>query len=241
MKKWVMSMTLIILFISCASQIQKAPVGQTPHSFKKKITKTLSAGYLLYLPKDYYQQTEKNWPLILFLHGAGERGNDLSLVKKHGPPQLVENDMDFPFMVVSPQCPTGEVWSPDVVVALLDKIEETYRIDTKRIYLTGLSMGGFGTWETAIAYPNRFAAIAPICGGGEPLAVCQIKHVPTRVFHGAKDGVVPIKRSREMVAALKTCGGDVKFTVYPDAGHDSWTQTYNNADLYDWFLSHKLK
>jgi predicted peptidase len=123
----------------------------------------------------------------------------------------------------------------------LDEVIAEYRIDEQRIYLTGLSMGGFGTWRLAMAYPDRFAALAPVCGGGDPDQAHLVAHLPTWVFHGAKDDVVSIENSKKMVAALKKAGCDVKFTIYPDAGHDSWTETYNNPELYDWFLDHSIK
>ncbi len=122
---------------------------------------------------------------------------------------------------------------------LLDKIIAEDRVDADRVYLTGLSMGGYGTWDWAIQSPDRFAAIAPICGGGNPDKVRAIRSMPVWVFHGAKDPTVPIAESEKMVKALKKAGSNVKFTVYPEAGHDSWTETYNNPELYKWFLSHK--
>ena len=122
---------------------------------------------------------------------------------------------------------------------MLDEIQGKYKVDPDRVYLTGLSLGGFGTWETATQHPERFAAIAPICGGGRPFMARRLKNLPAWVFHGEKDPVVPIKRSEEMVEALKAAGGDVKFTRYPEAQHDSWTETYNNPQLYEWFLQHK--
>ena len=108
-----------------------------------------------------------------------------------------------------------------------------------RIYVTGLSMGGYGTWDLATRYPNRFAAIAPICGGGEPARACTVKHLPVWAFHGAKDEVVPLEQSQAMIDALAACDGNARLTVYPDADHDAWTQTYDNPELYDWFLSHR--
>lgn len=230
-----------LYFVNCVfasdSDIQ---TGQHGHTFEAEIVKKVSLDYLLFLPKDYGVETQKEWPLILFLHGAGERGDDLELVKVHGIPKIVEQKEDFPFIAVSPQCPEFSWWTHEVEAlnALLDKIVETYAVDEDRIYLTGLSMGGFGSWELAMKYPDRFAAIAPICGGGEPEKVCVLKEVPVWVFHGAKDETVPLKRSKEMVEALKACDGNVKFTVYPDAGHDSWTETYDNPELYKWFLKH---
>ncbi|MCK4543538.1 MAG: prolyl oligopeptidase family serine peptidase [Spirochaetales bacterium] len=217
-------------------------MGQHPQSFEKEITKTLRANCLLYVPEQYLT-SQKEWPLILFLHGAGERGNDLSKVEIHGPPKLIaKENKEFPFVIVSPQCPKDGWWSSelqiDVLNALVDDVVSRYRIDRNRIYVTGLSMGGFGTWHLAAAYPDRFAAIAPICGGGNPEDAASMAHLPVWVFHGAKDSTVPLKRSEEMVAALQKSGCKVKFTVYPDAGHDSWSETYSNPDLYEWFLQH---
>lgn len=198
---------------------------------------SITMNYLIYLPPEY-QQKEK-WPLLLFLHGAGERGNDLDLVKIHGPPKLIGQGKDFPFVVVSPQCPEDQWWEPVSLTALIDHIEQKYKIDPERIYVTGLSMGGFGTWSLAAHIPDRLAAIAPVCGGGERFMARRIGRLPAWVFHGAKDEVVPLERSEEMVEAIRKEGAEVEFTVYPDAGHDSWTDTYNNPKLYEWFLSHR--
>lgn len=225
----------IIMITSSFSQQEK----QTVHNFSKEIKVTVSANYLLYLPKDYSENNE-SYPLVLFLHGAGERGNDLEKVKVHGLPRLINEGKEFPFIVVSPQCPEDMFWSTDVLSALLDEIEANYRVDKNRIYVTGLSMGGNGTWSLALAEPNRFAAIAPVCGWSVPSVACTIKHLPIWVFHGAKDDVVPISASEIMVERLKSCDGNVKFTVYPEANHDSWTETYNNEELYKWFLEQSL-
>ena len=192
--------------------------------------------YLLYLPEGY--EEKESWPLLIFLHGAGERGDDLKRVKIHGPPKLIEAGKQFPFIVVSPQCPTGEWWSTKQLelLALLDEIVKEYNVDEDRVYLTGLSMGGFGTWTLAAYAPERFAAIVPICGGGEVFATRRLAKMPTWVFHGAKDPIVPLERSEVMVDALKRRNDQVKFTVYPDAMHDSWTETYDNPELYEWLL-----
>jgi predicted peptidase len=195
--------------------------------------------YLLYLPQDYNQQA--SWPLMLFLHGAGERGADLELVKKHGPPKLIAEGKAFPFMVVSPQCPKDRWWEPIELVALLDEIGRTHKVDADRVYVTGLSMGGFGTWRLAAFAPQRLAAIAPICGGGEAYWASQFPHLPVWAFHGAKDFGVPVERSQSMIDALKKLGANPKLTIYPDAGHDSWTETYNNPEFYAWLLEQKRK
>ena len=214
--------------------------GQTSHTFQAEVTKSVSLDYLLFLPGEYASQTDP-WPLIFFLHGAGERGNDVQMVKKHGPPQIVETQDDFPFVVISPQCPEDQWWKSGALIALLDDVVANHNIDEDRIYLTGLSMGGFGTWMAATENPDRFAAIAPICGGGLRIGMRRTTHLPTWVFHGAKDTVVPIDESQRLVDRLKSLDGNVKFTIYPDAKHNSWTDTYNNPELYDWFLSHRRR
>ena len=209
---------------------------QQAKEFEKEITVKVKLKYLLYLP-DGYETSAKKWPLILFLHGAGESGDDLTKVKKHGPAKVVASK-ELPFIIVSPQSP-GRGWNPDTLNALLDDVSATYRVDPDRVYLTGLSMGGFGTWALAAAHPERFAAIAPICGGGDTKKADRLKDLPIWVFHGAKDPTVPLAQSESMVKAIKEAGGDAKLTVYPDAGHDSWTVTYDNPEFYDWLLGHK--
>lgn len=218
------------------------PGEQQPCELNKQITITITARYLLYLPEGYETDAGKRWPLVLFLHGAGERGSDLEKVKAHGPPRLVAAGKQFPFILVSPQCPEDARWSTDTLGALLDDVRQRYRVDPDRVYVTGLSMGGYGTWAMAMAYPDRFAAIAPICGGGDPRRAARIRGVPAWVFHGGKDTVVPLQQSEEMVAALKAAGApEVKLTVYPDAGHDSWTMAYDDPALYEWLLGRRRR
>lgn len=242
---------LILGVAACQSQRRQsgneAQLVQTPKKLNVKITRTLQAEYLLFLPKDYSANVNRRWPLMLFLHGAGERGSDVSQVAKHGPPKYVQTHPDFPFILVSPQCPGGQLWSNDILIALLDEITNRYAVDPKRIYLTGLSMGGFGTWELGMTYPGRFAAIAPICGGGEAITpflasgekARALKTLGVWAFHGAKDPVVPLAESEHMVGLLQKLGvQDVKLTVYPEAQHDAWTETYANPELYEWFLKH---
>jgi predicted peptidase len=210
---------------------------QQPHTFRQSRPHSRELHYLLFLPSTDAVHPQR-WPLMLFLHGAGERGDDLQRVKRHGVAKIVEEQPAFPLLVVSPQCPPTEAWAPEPLLALLDDIEQHYDVDPERLYVTGLSMGGFGTWAVAIAAPDRFAAIAPICGGGDPSRVGVLRHLPVWAFHGARDPIVPLQRSVEMVEALRQCGGNVRFTVYPEAGHDAWTATYANPELYAWFLAH---
>lgn len=213
--------------------------GQHPQAFETQLTTTVGVRFLLYLPKGYDQQDGRKWPLIVFLHGSGERGDDIEKVKVHGPPKLVAAGQDFPFIIVSPQAPGNTVWNGDTLNALLDELIARLPIDVERIYLTGLSLGGYGTWGIAADRPERFAAIAPVCGAGDVKTACRLKNLPIWAFHGEKDTVVSLKDDQDMVDAVKACGGDVKFTVYPGVGHDSWSETYANPALYEWFLQHQ--
>ncbi len=196
--------------------------------------------YLLYLPADL-EVGKSGPPLLLFLHGMGERGSDLNLVKTYGPPARIENGLELPFVVAAPQCPADEIWQPYTLAALLEDIIKRYKIDRARIYLTGLSMGGSGTWALANARRDLFAAIAPICGPFTMIDPVRFTDIPVWCFHGAMDDTVPVEDSVRMVKWLRGNGADVRFTVYPDAGHDSWTQAYDGTELYDWFKSHSKR
>ena len=196
-------------------------------------------GYIVSVPDDYASSGDKQFPLILFLHGSGERGDSLDLVKVHGPLKEIANGHKLPFVVVAPQCPAGRWWNTEVLYLLLQEVKQNYRIDTTRIYLTGLSMGGFGTWSMACDYPNEFAAIAPVCGGGNvSLAKFMLPQMPIWIFHGDADPVVPAAEARHMYEGLHPENNKVKLTNYPGVGHDSWTETYANNALYQWFLTH---
>lgn len=197
--------------------------------------------YLLHLPAGDAHDAAR-WPLILFLHGRGERGADPDLVKTQGLPRYIEDKPQFPFIVISPQCPLdGTDWEDhlDTLLGLLDTAQACYPVDVQRVYLTGLSMGGRGVWALGMAAPNRFAALAPICGKRNQHSerICALRDTPVWVFHGDSDTVVPVSESYYMAEALRACGGQVRLTIYPGMGHDSWTATYNNPILYDWLLS----
>ena len=216
---------------------------QTPYTFESPTSKQPLLNYLLYLPPQFDPQSSQRWPLMLFLHGFGERGDslaDLEAVKLQGLPRLVEAGKDFPFMIASPQCSRQSWWTLNVETLkdLVESLAAQYPVDRSRIYLTGLSMGGYGSWSLSIAYPKLFAAVAPICGGGVRSQVSRLKNVPVWAFHGALDDVVLPYRSQSMVEALQQAGGNARLTIYPTLTHDSWTVTYDNPELYDWFLSH---
>jgi len=198
-----------------------------------------SMGYLLYLPANYRASGEK-FPLILFLHGSGERGNKLPLVKKHGPPKIVEEWSDLPFIIVSPQLSLdNQRFDTLALAALLDSVEQKYSVDPDRVYLTGLSMGGGGAWQLAAHQPDRFAAIVPICGYTDARDGVKLKKVAVWAIHGDFDGAVPYPETEQMVDALRTAGGDVKFTIHHGGGHDTWTSTYGMPEFYEWLLRHR--
>jgi len=216
--------------------------------FRFKQTLSAKVDYLLFLPKGYDVKAGLRRPLILFLHGAGERGTNVWKAATHGPSKYAAAHADFPFIMVSPLCPQKQVWSKDILLVLLDEVIAKYAVDTNRIYLTGLSMGGYGTWDLGLTHPEKFAAIVPICGGGQMISVLlsgrdnalALKSLGVWAFHGGKDPVVPLEESQRMVDGLKKVGvQNVRLTVYPEAQHDSWTETYANPELYEWLLKHE--
>jgi predicted peptidase len=195
--------------------------------------------YLLYVPD--LRAPENGFPVLLFLHGAGERGDDLELVKKHGPPSFLDDTTKFPFLVISPQCPANSEWKPYTLLALLNEIALIANVDTSRIYVTGLSSGGDATWELAMEAPKKIAAIAPICSEGDVSRACTLQDVPVWVFHGAQDDIVPSAYSDKMVQALQDCDVYVKYTLYPDVDHFAWVPAYSDPALYDWMLQQQRK
>lgn len=195
--------------------------------------------YEIYYPKSYQPEPGKPWPLLLFLHGAGEKGDNLEVLKRQGLPKLLATRQDFPFVVAYPQCPRHAYWRNDLLNEWLDEVLAKVNADTNRVYLTGISMGGYGTWNWAAANPEKFAAIIPICGGGDLNKAIRLVHMPIWAFHGAKDDVVPLTETTDMVAGIRALGGNVELTLYPHLKHDSWTDTYNNPVIYDWLLQHK--
>jgi len=247
-RQWLIVALFVGMGMLKAASAAESTNVQMVKQFKFEKTERVTVDYLLFLPKGYETTGEKKWPLILFLHGSGERGANVWKVATHGPPRNVNQHPDFPFIVVSPQCPEGKHWSNDVLLPLLDDVMKTYAVDPHRVYLTGLSMGGYGTWTLGTSYPEKFAAIVPICGGGELISVLltsrekpeALKSLGVWAFHGGKDPVVPVTESERMVNALKKIGvADVKLTIYPEAEHNSWTQAYDNPELYEWLLQHK--
>ena len=230
---WVLITLTGIAAFPAAAQEEHEAVGKL---LEKQFAKgEVKYDYLLYLPPDYGKE-DKAVPLVLFLHGKGDK---LDRMKRFGLPRQIESKKDVPFILVAPESPGGG-WSPRSLAALLDEIEGKYKVDRDRVYVTGLSMGGFGTWTLVAAYPERFAAAVPICGGGSPRSAAKLKDLPIWAFHGAKDEVVPASRTEAMVQALKDAGSDrVRFTLYPDAGHNAWSATYSNPEVWEWLLKQR--
>ena len=240
--------------MSCAS-LKPAAVSPDKPAISNlsahEFSTTVHAQYSLFLPKGYHPNATNRWPLIVFLHGIGECGTDVWQTAVHGPAKYIETHPDFPFIVVSPQCPVGHEWSDETVLGILDQITARYAVDTNQIYLTGLSLGGFGAWSLATYYPERFAAAALISGGDGMIGVIvaaklnarkrvALRSLPVWAFHCEGDPVVPVVESERMTGALKAMGcKEVKLTIYPRAKHDAWTETYDNPELYQWFLAHR--
>ena len=218
--------------------------------------KAMRLDYLLHVPRG--KAPASGWPLVLFLHGAGERGSNVWKVAAQGPPALLPRNPELrQCIVVSPQCPEDWWWDSVTLKQLLDEVVASHQVDRSRLYVTGLSMGGYGAWHLATTYPGMFAAALPICGGGDPnrykspgardwipvsfdeARLARIRSLPIWVFHGARDEAVPIAESERLVKKLKSIGSPVRFTVYPNATHDSWTATYANPGVWRWLLSHQ--
>ncbi len=181
-------------------------------------------------------EAERAFPLLLFLHGMNDAD---SIFELPAPPRLVD-DLQLPVAIASPLC-RGLRWDIDELLGLLEHLERDLDIDQNRIYVTGISIGGLATWELALRRPHKFAAIVPICGAGQPWNAFRISHIPTWVFHGAKDEIVPVGESKMMVDALNRSGGTAKLTVYPDEAHGAWGRAYNEPDLWSWLLAREIE
>jgi poly(3-hydroxybutyrate) depolymerase len=217
------------------SQIGYFPIIATASSVESSSSPGLD--YLVYTPDGYYRSLS-SWPLLLVLHGAGAVDRNIDRVRRDGLPRRIEEGGTVPFVVVAPQS-RGGGWDVNALDALLDEVLRRYRVDADRVYLTGLSMGGYGTWAMAAAHPERFAAIAPICGGGDPAWAERLRRVPIWAFHGDEDTVIPPDESRKMIAAVERAGGEAKLTIYPQVGHDAWTRAFSDPRLYTWLLEHR--
>lgn len=198
--------------------------------------------YLLYTPVDYEVDSDASFPLVVFLHGGGQSGSDLERVTDHGIPQRIRQGESFPFVMLAPLNPgVSKFWDDYAVMALIDEVCASNRVDRKRIYLTGMSRGGDGAWRLAMNNPDRFAALSIVCGASAPTVYAfWIKKIPIWVFHGAEDPIVPLSVPEAMVTALRAVGADIRFTIYPKVGHDAWDKAYGDSEHLHWLLSHNL-
>lgn len=201
---------------------------------KTEIIQKHELGYALHIPENIKEKK----PLLIFLHGSGEKGTDIEKVKIHGPFKYLK-DHKLDAYVLAPQCPENEEWDAEVLYRLILKIQKENNIDSDRIYVTGLSLGGWGTWNLAFAHPDMFAAIVPISGFVDLIQLeqtCKIAKIPTRIFHGLMDDVVNIDYAITIYKELKKCNSNVELTIFDDAGHDSWSRVYDNQEIYDWMF-----
>ena len=260
---WLIAAGLVLPFLLSAPASARKP--ETGFLNRVVTVQGETYRYQVYVPPDY--DSHKKWPVIVFLHGAGERGDDGLLQTDVGLGHAIrEHATNFPFVVVMPQCRKDKLWTqPDMqaqALAALDQSSREFHADRNRVYLTGLSMGGYGTWDLAVKYPKRFAAYVVICGGlrgpdrfpelhvslvddakiADPYAETarRIGKTPVWIFHGADDPAVPVEESRKMADALKAAGGSVEYTEYPGVGHQSWLKAYAEPDLVPWLLKQKL-
>ena len=219
---------------ACAAPLAMRPDGQ------RAAVEAPRGGYryLLYTPQ---QRGRGRLPLLIFLHGSGERGDNLDLVTVHGPPHLAAGRSDYPFIVLSPQLEAGGTWDVDRLEATLADARRRAPVDPDRILLTGLSLGGHGSWAWAVANPRLFAAVAPIAGWGDTGQACALRDLPVWAVHGDADNAVPPAGSTAMVRALEACGPRTppRLSLYPGVGHDSWTQTYADPAFNAWLLAQR--
>ncbi len=236
MKNRLVYIVFLFLFQNCASQ---ATPNLIDDEYRAVTTEVFN--YYLYFPDDYEVRNDEDFPLLLFLHGGGESGDSLVTIKKNGPPKLITQGKKFPFLILAPQNPHKKKWwNTEALIQLLDTVVDNNRVDSKRIYLTGLSRGGGAAWELAVQYPKKFAALAVVCGMAPvPYASWIDKDLPIWVFHGEEDKSIPVSESETMVARLKSMGYNVRFTKYPGIGHNSWERAYSTEELYDWFVKQR--
>ncbi|WP_394776566.1 prolyl oligopeptidase family serine peptidase [Flavobacterium sp.] len=208
---------------------------ETTGTIKTEFVVKHELGYALHKPAN----TKDKKPLIVFISGDGEKGTDIEKVKINGPLKYLKTHQ-LDAYVLAPQCKENENWDIESINELILKIQKENNIDSNRIYVTGLSSGGWAAWNLALTYPDKFAAIVPISGFVDLIALessCKIANIPTRIFHGLLDDVVKVDYAITIYKELKKCNAkDVQLTIFDDAGHDSWTRVYENPEIYDWMF-----
>jgi predicted peptidase len=238
-----MLMTIAVVLLTATTAPASAPSTQPDvrqDHYHKTITKRIGYDFIVRMPPGADAKAAEKMPLIIYLHGSGEVGTDLSTMARNPVLKAAPaNEPTFPFTVIAPQMPAYDGWwSVESLDAMLDHILAEYPVDADRVYLTGASRGGYGVWDWACHRPDAFAAIAPIAGEGNDDWAEKLKHVPVWAFHGAKDKAVNPAEEERMVNAVNRAGGSAKLTMYPEAGHNAWSRAYNDPELYRWFLAH---
>lgn len=225
------SLCMLLLYGGATAQTE------TKSIFSSQIAHPFALQYILQKPKN----TREPKPLLIFLHGSGEKGTDLEKLKVYGPLKYIQNH-PLEAYILAPLCPTNGYWNSEELYQLILKIGNDNNIDSSRMYLTGLSMGAWGSWNLAFAHPELFAALVPIAGFVDRVPMienCKIKDIPTRIFHGLQDDVVPVKYSIDIYNKLKDCSKDIKLEIFEEAFHDSWTKVYDNQEIYEWMFQQK--
>jgi predicted peptidase len=245
MKKFVMVIAALASVAAIAASATTIPPSP-PEGVQFAVPASNGAyPYLMFVPRGYSTDTEQKWPVVIFLHGSGERGTDIELVKKNGPPKIIAAHPGSPFFLISPQLEIGDDgsrWDTGKLDALLKDLRRSYRIDSTRIYLTGLSLGGFATWDWALKRPDLFAAIVPVAANTENKSEpCLLKDMPIWAFHGDQDDVVDPLQGFAIVKAVDACKGSVrpKMTIYPQTTHGSWEPAYDDPALWRWLLEQR--
>ncbi|MRH99126.1 prolyl oligopeptidase family serine peptidase [Kriegella sp. EG-1] len=236
MKSFLVLSIGLILLQSCKAQSKSILIEDTIETVVKE-----DFHYYLYYPEAYESSENEVFPILLFLHGGGESGGEIEEIKSNGPPKLIAEGNEFPFLILAPQNPhVKKWWNTEALIKLLDEVVANNRVDKKRIYLTGLSRGGGAAWELAVQYPEKFAALAVVCGMAPlPYANWLDKDMPIWVFHGTDDKSIPFSESEDMVKKLKAIGHNIKFTAYEGVGHNSWEKAYTTNELYEWFVKQR--
>ena len=233
-----------VVIVGCNTKIDKDNMSDKKQGvFETAVNIPIKLNYALYTPNNY-RKTESELPLVLYLHGVGERGTDLKKLELNGIPELISKGKVFPFLTLAPQCPDFGWWSRseyvEALASLTKEIISSHRVDKKKVYVTGLSMGGYGTLALAKKYPQLFSAIIPICGGmDDHKDIERLGDMPIWLFHGDKDNTHPVERSTAIYDLLKPNNKKIKLTIYEGVGHNSWDETYANGEVYEWLLSHK--
>lgn len=241
----VFSLLPLALAVAFGAACRKHPatfiVEKRVHAMKIPREHFTHFNYLVQLPPGYHDETNRLWPMVFYLHGLGEGGDDIEKVLRFGPPKLIGNGKDLPCIVVSPQIPDGYFTfrESNAMVELLDHVMARYRIDKRRVHVTGNSMGAYGAVLLAAREPQRFASLVTMCGGVDYVDSLRLRDVPLWAFHGGKDPIIPVEESRRMVELVNKIGGQARLTIYPDLGHNCWDRAYDDPALWEWILAQR--